>query len=126
MTSRRGFLPLALLVSVSFGALAVEHSVQGKLTLGAGGKPAIETPQGLTYLSSDADTTGVLTDSRLTGADFEVIGQRLGPDSFQVGPIHKKSMWVHRDGKRYMVTYWCEVCAIRTYTPGICQCCQDR
>jgi hypothetical protein len=24
-----------------------------------------------------------------------------------------------------MVTYWCEVCAIRTYTPGECMCCQE-
>ena len=24
-----------------------------------------------------------------------------------------------------MVTYWCEVCAIRSYTPGLCVCCRD-
>jgi hypothetical protein len=24
-----------------------------------------------------------------------------------------------------MVTYWCAVCAIRTFTPGICWCCRE-
>ena len=24
-----------------------------------------------------------------------------------------------------MVSYWCEVCSIRTFTPGVCMCCQD-
>ena len=28
------------------------------------------------------------------------------------------------DGKRFAVTYWCEKCAIRTYTPGTCWCCR--
>lgn len=118
-------LRLLLLSAAIVGAAADSGSLLGKLTLGEGGKPVLQTVEGRIYLTGDADTMGVLTDSRLVGADFEVIGKRLGPESFQVGPIHKKSMWVHREGKRFMVTYWCEVCAIRTYTPGICQCCQE-
>jgi hypothetical protein len=24
-----------------------------------------------------------------------------------------------------MITYWCDVCSIRAYTPGPCVCCQQ-
>jgi hypothetical protein len=24
-----------------------------------------------------------------------------------------------------VITYWCDVCSIRTYTPGKCWCCQQ-
>jgi hypothetical protein len=30
-----------------------------------------------------------------------------------------------KDGKKYRVDYWCAVCAITTYEPGPCPCCQD-
>jgi hypothetical protein len=33
-------------------------------------------------------------------------------------------MFVHQGGKRLFVTYWCDVCSIRTYTPGLCLCCR--
>jgi predicted RNA-binding protein with PUA domain len=29
-----------------------------------------------------------------------------------------------RDGRLKMVTYWCDICSIRTYIPGPCMCCQ--
>jgi hypothetical protein len=32
-------------------------------------------------------------------------------------------VWL-RDGKAFEVFYWCEVCAIRTASPGPCACCQ--
>jgi len=31
---------------------------------------------------------------------------------------------VRQDGKLKLVTYWCDICAIRAYTPGPCVCCQ--
>jgi len=43
---------------------------------------------------------------------------------FEVDPIHTRAMFVHKDGKRLTISYWCEVCYIRTYTPGTCVCCQ--
>ncbi|MCP5112893.1 MAG: hypothetical protein GY953_18870 [bacterium] len=122
---RRHLLLTVSICTLGVLAAAPGTSLRGKLTLGAGGKPAIETAKGPVYVTGDADTMGVLTDHRLVGEDLEVIGQQTAPEAFRVGPIHKKSMWLHREGKRYMVTYWCEVCAIRTYTPGICQCCQE-
>lgn len=92
----------------------------------AGGRPALRTPAGgLIYPAGDEPTMGVLRDKRLLGFDMELLGEFSAPDRFTVNPIHTRSIFVHRNGKRLMVTYWCDVCAIRTYTPGKCWCCQD-
>lgn len=77
------------------------------------------------FLEGDEPTNGVLGDRRLAEADLELIGQFTATDQFLVDPIHTRSMFVHKDGKRLYITYWCEVCAIRTYTPGLCVCCQQ-
>ena len=42
-----------------------------------------------------------------------------------VDPMHTKAMFVYKDGKKSRITYWCDLCSIRTYTPGICMCCQQ-
>lgn len=74
-------------------------------------------------LGGDESTMLVLNDGRLQDADFEVLGAR-SKDGFAVDGIHTRSLFVHRGGKRLMVTYWCDVCYIRTYAPGKCWCCQ--
>ena len=100
-------------------------TLRGTLATTPDGKPALKTADGkLTALTGDDDTLGVLKDKRLAGADFELIGEQTG-DQFKVGPIHTRAMFVHKGGKRLAVTYWCDVCAIRTYTPGICWCCRE-
>lgn len=67
---------------------------------------------------------GVLNDKRLAGMDLEAIGHFESPEHFEVDPIHLKALFVHKDGKKYQITYWCDICYIRTYTPGPCWCCQ--
>lgn len=78
-------------------------------------------------LSGDEPTQGVLTDPRLKDFDFEVGGKFTTPaqNQFEIDPIHTRSLFVHQDGKKLMVTYWCDICYIRTFTPGVCWCCQD-
>jgi hypothetical protein len=105
-------------------ASAFASSLRGKLVPGS--KPTLTTPEGPVALTGDAGTMLVLGDARLAGFDLEVIGETAGePGVFRVGPIHKRSLLVHQKGKALLVTYWCEVCSIRTYTPGVCMCCQD-
>ena len=99
-------------------ARAAERSLRGKLT--AGPKPTLAGEP----LTGDAGTMLVLGDPRLNGLDFEVVGEPA-PGLFLVGPLHKRSMFVHQGGKRLTITYWCQVCSIRTFTPGVCMCCQD-
>jgi hypothetical protein len=66
-----------------------------------------------------------LRDERVIGSEFELVGERGQGGVFVVDPIHKKAMFVVRGGKRLFVTYWCDICSIRTYTPGKCWCCQE-
>ena len=77
------------------------------------------------HLTGDVSTEGVIKDARVIGHEFETIGTFKSPGEFEIGPIHTKSMYVLKNGKRLFITYWCEVCSIRTYTPGKCWCCQE-
>ena len=76
-------------------------------------------------VSGDAESVAVLRDGRLARDEFELRGRFAAPDAFAIDPIHLKAIFVWRDGRRLVVTYWCDVCAIRAWTPGKCQCCQD-
>ncbi|MBL0160124.1 MAG: hypothetical protein IPP47_24005 [Bryobacterales bacterium] len=110
------WLPAAVLRAQ--GAEAVRGRVAGdmKLRLADGRVVA---------LSGDTDSTGVLRDERLAREEFELRGRFTAPDSFSIDPIHLRAIFVWRGGKKFVVTYWCDVCAIRAWTPGKCQCCQD-
>ena len=76
-------------------------------------------------LEADAASQAVLSGPRVHAELFEAAGVETPPDVFRIDPIHKKAMFVVRGGKPLVITYWCEVCAIRTYSPGKCQCCQE-
>lgn len=121
---RRAWLVL-LLATLGLAQGGVE-TVRGILTWGPGGKPVLRTSQGKLVLpEGDRATEGVLHDKRLAGADMELVGKMLPDGRFMVQPIHTRSIFVYKSGKRLMVTYWCDVCSIRTYTPGRCWCCQQ-
>jgi len=123
---RRHFLTGLLLAPVLSATDPAGATIRGKLTKGPDDKPALQTTEGkLVLLTGDEDTLGVLRDKRLAGADFEVAGKFNTPDQFTINPIHTRAMFVHKDGKKLLVTYWCDICAIRTYTPGICWCCRE-
>jgi hypothetical protein len=116
---------LLLLSLAAIISLADTGAIRGKLLQPGGGPPRLEVSAGKTVvLHGDKDTLGVLNDKRLAGAELELKGHSEG-ERFVVDPIHTKAMHVHRDGKRLLITYWCDLCAIRTYTPGICWCCQQ-
>ena len=109
----------------AFAATVPGISIRGKLTRSSDGKPALEASPGkLISLQGDEDTAKVLNDSRLAGADLEAIGHFESPDHFQVDPITSRALFVHKDNQRLLITYWCDVCYIRTYSPGNCVCCQ--
>jgi hypothetical protein len=122
---RNRFLLVLAIASVGWGAQEPQ-SLRGRLAVGAEGRPVLQLANGdAVPLEGDGPTMAVLGDPRLHGRELEVIGRRLGGGRFEVGPIHLKSMWVLENGKRLLITYWCPVCSIRTYSPGKCQCCQE-
>lgn len=100
-------------------------SLRGKLIKTSDNQPALDPgDHKLVQLKGDEATVAVLNDPRIAGSDFEAIGHFDSPGHFMIDPITSRSMYVHKGGKRLMVTYWCDVCYIRTYTPGKCVCCQ--
>ena len=91
----------------------------------AGDAPALEMPGGKHVpLHADDPTMAVLRDKRLAGVDLEALGHFSQPNLFEVDPIHTRALFVHKDNKKLLITYWCDVCYIRTYSPGNCWCCQ--
>lgn len=110
-------------VSARVWAAETAATVRGKL---ATGSPArLVTAAGPVELTGDTPSLLVLGDARLNGVEFEANGAMAEPGKFRVDPIHKRNMFVHKDGKRLMISYWCSVCSIRTWQPGSCLCCQD-
>lgn len=122
MTRRILFAALMLAAALLAGP-PQSVSLRGRLETGE--KPVLRLDDGRrVHLESDAPTMAVLADERLKDTDFEVLGHWEAPDRFAVDHIHTRSLFVHKNGKRLMVTYWCDVCYIRTYSPGKCVCCQ--
>ena len=119
------FITLLAFSLCCFAADPVSVPLRGKLVQETGKPPAIESSNGKRIaLSGDDPTLKVLNDDRLKGADLEVEGHFTTPDRFDVDHIHTRSLFVYKNGKRQMITYWCDVCYIRTYSPGKCWCCQ--
>jgi hypothetical protein len=125
MRLRRTFILEVLSVVAAFAAAPATSSLRGKLTQQEG-KPALElSGHKLVALDGDEPTRGILNDKRLAGADMEATGHFGASGLFVVDPIHTKALHVYKDGKRRTISYWCDTCSIRTYTPGICWCCQQ-
>jgi len=122
---RRAFLLAFFPLAVSFAADPKPGTIRGKLLQSPGKAPAIETADHrVISLAGDEPTQRVLNDPRLAGFDLEAKGRFTAADQFVVDPIHTKAMFVHKDGHVKVITYWCDVCSIRTYAPGPCWCCQ--
>ena len=120
---------LVLCVLALAGVHAAElkpETIRGKLTQREGKPPALETADHK-YIDLDGDepTRGVLNDKRLAGFDLEAKGQFTATGKFLVDPIHTQAMFVHKNGRLKVITYWCDTCSIRTYTPGPCWCCRE-
>jgi hypothetical protein len=101
------------------------ETLRGKLVLRAGKPPALETAEHkLVTLDGDEPTRKVLGDQRLDGFAVEAKGRFTTPDQFLIDPIHTRALLVRQGDKLKMITYWCDICSIRAYTPGPCVCCQ--
>ncbi|MCS7315556.1 MAG: hypothetical protein RMI94_12625 [Bryobacterales bacterium] len=122
MNRRRWFQAVWALPAGLF-AVGVER-VRGILEHDAEGEPVLRTRQGERIrLEGDDDTMKVLRDKRLAARELEVRGAGSGRGRFRAGPFYEENVLVIEAGKGYLVTYWCDVCSIRSYTPGLCVCC---
>jgi hypothetical protein len=107
-------------------ALCLAAEVRGKLIVQDGRPALLETSGGkLVKLEGDDQTLKVLADPRLNGFEAVARGQFAAPDRFVIAPTHTHPMLVKaKDGHMKLVSYWCDVCTVRSYTPGPCVCCQ--
>jgi hypothetical protein len=100
------------------------ETLDGKLVLSAGKPPALAIAGNkMVLLDGDDSTRKLLGDQRLNGFEVQVKGH-FTEGKFLIDPIHTTAMLVRKDGHLKMITYWCDVCNIRAYTPGPCVCCQ--
>jgi len=100
-------------------------TLEGKLIIRLGAPAVLETASNQDIeLDGDTPTRKVLHDERLSGMPVQATGHYTAAGKFLVDPQYKRALLVHKDGKLKMITYWCEVCGIRAYTPGPCVCCQ--
>ncbi len=124
--TRRHLNSLLLFLPLTLARAAARTSIAGRLQPAAGGDISIQTTEGrLVRLDGDISTKAVLRDPRIVREAFEAHGEWKSKDLFQIDPIHLKALFIRRAGKLFVITYWCEVCAIRTYAPGRCACCQE-
>ncbi len=124
--TRRHLHLLLLFLPLTLARASGRPSITGRLQPVANGAVSIQTTDGrLVRLDGDTSTKAVLRDPRIVREDFEALGEWKSKDLFQIDPIHLKALFIRRAGRQMVITYWCEVCAIRTYAPGRCACCQE-
>jgi hypothetical protein len=121
MIARRILLAGFIGALVSSFAKTASSVLRGRLKPGS----ALATEQGVIALTSDTSTQKVLNDERIAGMELELNGHFVKAGQFAIDPMETHSMLAIKDGKRVRVTYWCDVCAIRSFTPGLCVCCQQ-
>jgi hypothetical protein len=78
------------------------------------------TSEGKKYeVVGDSMSNAQLRDPLLIERDWELVGSMRPDGRFGIGKL-----FTVKDGKRYRVTYYCEICHIVTHEPGLCMCCQ--
>ncbi len=70
--------------------------------------------------TSDDEIELTLADKRIAGKTLQMEGKWKDPQTFEV----QRFFSVH-NGKLFRVTYYCNICNITTYKPGLCMCCQN-
>jgi hypothetical protein len=82
---------------------------------------AVETDDGrLVPLVKDFRSRGFWVDPRLRTMNVEVLARR-----YAKSPAVQAIRWYEiREGRRYEVDYWCDICAIPMYELKTCECCQ--
>jgi len=72
-------------------------------------------------LVKDLRSRGFWMDKRLRDRPMELHAHRFPGLPF----LRLIDVYSLKDGNKYRVDYWCTVCAITTFQPGPCPCCQD-
>lgn len=106
-------------------AAAKSTEIRGKLVQPENGPVSLDTGSGKLEIKADKDSTMILRDTRLAPLTIALHGHPIDATHFQLDPFFRKPIYAVKNGKELLVTYYCDVCSIRYYTPGRCVCCQQ-
>jgi hypothetical protein len=82
---------------------------------------SLETADGKLHpIVKDARGRGFLLDERLRGREMELFVRRYEGSPF----VQVIRIYTLKDGKKYELDYWCDICAISMYELKVCECCQ--
>lgn len=112
---------LFALAAFALSAAEKTETIEGKLIVRSGEAATLEVAgQKPVALDGDATTRKVLRDERINGFTVQATGH------FASGKfvIEGRGLLVHKHDKLQAITYWCDVCELRSYTPGPCACCE--
>jgi hypothetical protein len=88
----------------------------------AGKAIALVTDSGDVHpLVKDVRSRGFWMDKRLRDRPMELHVHKFPGLPF----VRLIDVYGFKDGRKFRVDYWCTICAITTYQPGPCPCCQD-
>jgi hypothetical protein len=81
---------------------------------------ALKTADGKLYpLVKDAGARMFFKDDAMLNRPLRVTGRLVpGTGLLQIVAVHSEVR-----GKLHEIYYWCDICTIRCYEPGICECC---
>jgi hypothetical protein len=80
-----------------------------------------ESKSGKLYKFIPSDPmTPIFTDNRVRQSELQISARMHSGDRLEI--IKVQSI---KEGKLYDVFYFCEVCNIRAYVPGLCPCCRN-
>lgn len=86
-----------------------------------GSRFGFASKDGRLYKFLPADTmTPVFTDTRVRQRELQITARLHTGDQLEI--IKVQSV---KDGKLYDIFYYCDVCSITAYTPGLCPCCRN-
>ncbi len=101
------------------------NEIRGRLLQPQSGPVSLDTGSVKIEIKADKDSDMVLHDPRLAPLDIALHGHLIDATHFQLDPFFRKPIYAVKNGKELLVTYYCDVCSIRYYTPGRCVCCQQ-
>ena len=82
---------------------------------------ALETAEGRLHpIVKDDRGRGFLLDERLRNRELELFVRRYEGSPF----IQVIRVYTLKDGRKYELDYWCDICAIAMYELKECECCQ--
>ena len=83
---------------------------------------AFASKEGRLYKFSPSDAMAeMFTDSRVRQRELQISARLFAGDRLEV--IKVQSV---KEGKLYDIYYFCELCNIKAYAPGLCPCCRNQ